>query len=65
MTQTDGLRSANYEIFCIGAISVRSVPSIVTLVLLYGAQDDNISTVLEWIDVLLSVIFLIDFTFGS
>ena len=55
----DELKGAGYEIF-IGALSVLSI---VNLVLVYAIRDDNLSTVLEWINVLLSVTFLIDFTY--
>ena len=40
-----------------------SVLSIVNLVLMYTFHDDNLRTVLAWINVLLSIIFLIDFTY--
>jgi voltage-gated potassium channel len=53
----DELKGAGYEIF----IGTLSVLSIVNLVLVYAIRDDNLSTVLLWINVLLSVVFLIDF----
>jgi voltage-gated potassium channel len=57
--QADELKGAGYEIF-IGALSVLSI---VNLVLAYAIRDDDLSTVLEWINVLLSLVFLIDFTY--
>jgi voltage-gated potassium channel len=51
------LKGAGYEIF-IGALSVLSI---VNIVLLYGVRDENLGTVLEWINILLSITFLIDF----
>jgi ion transport protein len=53
------LKGAGYEIF-IGALSVLSI---VNLVLVYAIGDENLSTVLLWINVLLSVTFLIDFIY--
>jgi voltage-gated potassium channel len=53
------LKGAGYEIF-IGALSVLSI---VNLVLIYAIRDHNLSTVVEWINVLLSITFLIDFTY--
>jgi voltage-gated potassium channel len=55
----DDLKGAGYEIF-IGALSVLSI---VNLVLLYAIRDDNLNTVLLWINILLSLIFLLDFTY--
>jgi voltage-gated potassium channel len=53
----DELKRASYEIF-VGALSVLSI---VNLVLVYAINDDNLSTVLLWVNVLLSVVFMIDF----
>ena len=53
------LKSTGYEIF----IGTLSVLSIVNLVLLYAIQDDALDTVLYVMNAILSVVFLIDFTF--
>jgi voltage-gated potassium channel len=53
------LKSTGYEIF----IALLSILSIVNLVLLHLVRDDNLKQVLVVMNVLLSVVFLIDFTY--
>ena len=53
------LKNTGYEIF----VGILSVLSIVNIVLLYAAQDPNLDSVLHVMNVLLSVIFLADFTY--
>ena len=53
------LKDTGYEIF----VAILSVLSIVNLVLLYAIQDANLDTVLTAMNVLVSVIFLGDFTY--
>jgi voltage-gated potassium channel len=57
--QPEELKNAGYEIF-IGALSVLSI---VNLVLLYAIRDDNLRTVLLWVNIVLSITFLIDFIY--
>jgi hypothetical protein len=53
------LKNTGYEIF----VGILSILSIANLVLLYAISDNNISEVLRVMNALLSVIFLIDFTY--
>ena len=53
------LKNTGYEIF-IGALSVLSI---LNLVLLYAIEDPGLNTVLWFMNAILSVIFLIDFTY--
>jgi len=53
------LKSPGYEIF-IGALSVLSI---VNLILMYVVEDPNLDTVIKAMNVLLSVVFLGDFTY--
>lgn len=53
------LKGTGYEIF----VGLLSILSIVNLVLLYAVRDDSLKQVLEVMNGLLSVIFLIDFTY--
>src|SRR5580765_7987953 len=63
MTEADGqrgeLKNTGYEIF----IGLLSILSIVNLILLYAVHDASLDTVLFFMNALLSVIFLIDFTY--
>jgi Ion transport protein len=58
-TEHGELKSTGYEIF----IGILSLLSIVNIVLLYAIEDPNLSSVLDVMNVLFSVIFLIDFTY--
>lgn len=53
------LKNPGYEIF----VGVLSILSIVNIVLLYAVEDPNLDSVLHVMNVLLSVIFLADFTY--
>ena len=53
------LKNTGYEIF----IGILSILSIVNIVLLYAVDDPNLDTVLRVMNGLLSVIFLVDFTY--
>ena len=53
------LKHAGYEIF----VGILSILSIVNIVLLYAVEDANLDTVLTAMNVLISVIFLGDFTY--
>jgi len=53
------LKNTGYEIF----VGILSVLSIVNIVLLYAIEDPDLDTVLLVMNVLLSVIFLADFTY--
>jgi voltage-gated potassium channel len=58
-SRSSELKNTGYEIF-IGALSLLSI---VNLVLIYAIQDHNLSTVLEVMNLILSVIFLLDFLY--
>ena len=58
-TEHKELKNTGYEIF----IGILSVLSIFNIVLLYAHEDPNLDTELLVINVLLSIIFLIDFTY--
>ena len=53
------LKNTGYEIF----VGILSVLSIVNIVLLYAVEDPNLDSVLHVMNVLLSTIFLADFTY--
>jgi voltage-gated potassium channel len=53
------LKNMGYEIF----VGMLSILSIVNIVLMYAIDDQNLTTVLGVMNVLFSVIFLIDFTY--
>jgi hypothetical protein len=53
------LKNTGYEIF----VGILSILSIVNIVLLYAVEDPNLDSVLTAMNVLLSVIFLADFTY--
>ncbi len=53
------LKHAGYEIF----VGILSVLSIVNIVLLYAVEDPNLDSVLRVMNILLSAIFLADFTY--
>ena len=53
------LKNTGYEIF----VGILSVLSIVNIVLLYAVEDPNLDSVLHVMNVLLSAIFLADFTY--
>src|SRR4051794_19294040 len=53
------LKSLGYEIF-IGALSVLSI---VNLILMYAINDPSLDTVVKAMNVLLSAVFLCDFTY--
>jgi hypothetical protein len=53
------LKNTGYEIF----VGILSILSIVNIVLLYAVEDPNLDSVLRVMNVLLSVIFLADFTY--
>ena len=57
--QREELKNIGYEIF-VGALSILSI---VNIVLLYAVDDPNLDVVLSAMNWLLSLIFLIDFTF--
>ena len=60
-TRPGELKNTGYEIF----VGILSILSIVNIVLRYAAQDDNLDQILLVMNVLLSVIFLVDFPSSS
>lgn len=58
-TRQGELKSTGYEIF----IGILSLLSIVNIGLLFAIKDPNLSSILDVMNVLFSVIFLIDFTY--
>jgi voltage-gated potassium channel len=53
------LKNTGYEIF----IGILSILSIVNIVMIYVADDTNLDTVINAVNALLSLIFLVDFTY--
>ena len=53
------LKNTGYEIF----IGILSILSMVNIVMMYAADDPNLDTVIEAMNVLLSIVFLADFTY--